>query len=423
MKNKKNLKQLALSMLLTSVIPFSLAHAGTGSTGGGSFAEQDFAKSGWLKFYRMQRMDVANQDLEVLEAVLNKTKVIETTKTLNFQGQEKNALNIKDGEVPCEYIYCQDPKQKIMKFHQPVILFSSDAWKGAPSSKKSDFAIHEYLGILASDRNNYEISARLSALCDEVNQARVLPSSTQLAGIEAVEHFLEVGNQKLDEINAHLAVGQNGEALKKAEALKSQVLNKLGVSPVTGQRSPNLKLNVSIEDMSRSENVLKYGADGYSKYIYTIISHSVRMIQENSEIINTEFRLRDPKEDAEALGKYKVVRSAAQSSESMNSVVDLIGFNKLVAIALHKAYTRKIGRDDLKSYMIWAMNFAVLISDRDSSNIYVGQEELVNMDYFKYIHIEFFKETGIKFEPKSMYDFNTANDTTRAKFPQVSIQN
>lgn len=332
------------------------------ATGGGSFAEQDFAKSGWQKYYRMQRMRISPDDLAELEKTIKMTKPIETEKELIFQGQVKNALNFRNGVVSCEYLYCPDPKQKYVKFNSPVIVFNSISWKGSKANEKPGLAFHEYMGILNADRNNYEISARLEASDqeDRENQAqKVQDSSQEEASLDTIQIFLNGATQRLDEINALLAVNLDGEALAKAEILKAQILKKLAVDTRTDARHANIQIALPKDE--KIENFCS-GWES-SRWAYALVE------------------LRDIKNEP---------------------LFDLIQFNKLFAITYHEAYVKKTGTDDLSNYLRWVDSFRISVefpACGDSRRWgYIKQSEVFGTDYYNYVNLTFYKKTGLRYE-------------------------
>lgn len=226
---------------------------GTGSTGGGTFAELDFAKSGWQKYFRLQRKKLNEADLDVLASILKKTILVEASKVLmlkvdNQSFQKKDALNFPNGEVPCDFLFCKDPNAEMVKFPGPVILFNSIAWKGKTAQEKQAFAFHEYRGILGSDRSNYEISARIAAQESELEsqQDSALASTLETPAPETlIQNFLLQAGHRLDEIHAILAADSNKNktalslALTKAETLRLDILRNLGVDTRTNKpRAP-----------------------------------------------------------------------------------------------------------------------------------------------------------------------------------------
>lgn len=432
--NLKAVQVLAMSIFSTAVLTMSSSVSiaekadGTAAGGGGSFAEQDFAKSGWQMFYRIQRLQISPEDLAVLKSVINKTKPIETEKELIFQGQRKSALNFRNGVVPCQYLYCKDPQQKVAKFSQPVIVFNTNDWKSAQTKDKPYFAYHEYLGILKSDRNNYELSARLAAAESEALERNIQETNVQsVASEETVQIFLNRAGRDLDEINAMIETKQYGQALSKSEKLKAQILIKLGVDPRTGLRSPQIQLYIDgsyndIDEINYYFSVARRGSQyGIKKYYAKIAQFDLRNpvtcgLSPNSK--SELLRDVDEVEDGRAIiktrtleheqkyngfdrvyklryDKWEKVRNSLRS-EKYALLLDLVQFQKLFAIAYQKAYVGKFKSNDvvkIKNYLSWVRYFQILV-EADHVSLYMPHADVISSDYAHYINNEFRNSIG-----------------------------
>lgn len=162
-------RNFILSSLLISVASF----AGDIQGNGGDFIAQEFAAHGFeaLKVLKELKTLPADLSLQDLEHALSTTQVVSADKTElpgpDGKPLERDAINLPD-ETP------------------PTILVNRTSWtsKKLSTTDKMSLALHEYLGIVGTERNNYRISSQL----------RVFMNGTSNSGLSACPKPDQDGN-------------------------------------------------------------------------------------------------------------------------------------------------------------------------------------------------------------------------------------
>ena len=122
----------------------NFSYAGVGAGGGGDAVSQDFIRAGLAALsYVSNHPGTISINLKSLAETVQKTSVESTNEELNLGSKHKSAINYPDSKQ---------------------IIVSRVDWANLTENSKKSLALHEYLGIMRVNDQNYQLSTQLLQL-------------------------------------------------------------------------------------------------------------------------------------------------------------------------------------------------------------------------------------------------------------------